>query len=131
MMALGIHVFGMSLTNFQSLKNNLAIRWPANKPVGAAPIYQFLGRDDQQVTLSGLIFPEWVAGYQGLAALREAAAAGGVHSLASALGDVFGNWIISGVESDESAFNRSGTPRKVEFSLSLYRAQSRFAGGLF
>ncbi|MBS7703333.1 phage tail protein [Chelatococcus asaccharovorans] len=126
LMGLGPHRFGLAAANYQDLKNRITARWPANKVIGAQPIYQFLGPDDHELSLQGLIFPEWMSGYDELSALRGSAAAGSLYSFASNLGDVFGNWIILGVESSEARFNRGGLPRRVEFSLLLVKGSSRY-----
>lgn len=129
MMGFGPHLFGINQTTYQGLTNSAKPRIPSSSPVGAAPLYQYLGPDEQRVTLDGLIYPEWFPGYDGLSGLREAARAGETYPLVSGLGDVFGNWLLQSVDSTEAQFNRSGTPKRVEFQIAIVRAGSKFGMG--
>lgn len=121
MMALGLFVFGLPTVPYQQLQRQLAWRHPANSRVGARPTRQFIGRGDETITLSGVLFPELTGGRVSLAALEAMADSGKAWPLIEGTGLFYGLYIIEEQATTHSEFFPDGAPRKIEFSLKLAR----------
>lgn len=121
MMALGLFVFGLHTVPYQQLQRQLAWRHPANSRVGARPTRQFIGRGDETITLSGVLYPELTGGKISLAALEAMADTGKAWPLIEGTGLVYGLYIIEEQAATHSEFFPDGAPRKIEFSLKLAR----------
>lgn len=121
MMALGLFVFGLPTVPYQQLQRQLAWRHPANSRVGARPTRQFIGRGDETITLSGVLFPELTGGRVSLAALEAMADSGKAWPLIEGTGLFYGLYIIEEQATTHSEFFPDGAPRKIEFGLKLAR----------
>lgn len=97
-------------------------RWVGNNCVGKRAAYQFAGPGDDTITLSGVLMPEITGGPTTLDALRLMGDQGMAWPLIGGDGTIYGLWMIQSVEETKSAFFADGTARKIEFSLSLKRA---------
>lgn len=53
MLTLGLFVFMLQTLPYQSMSRNAEYRWPSNARVGLRPAAQFLGMDEEKITLSG------------------------------------------------------------------------------
>lgn len=126
-LGLGESRFGVSGKIYQKLKHRTAARWPSAMPIGGAPIYQHMGPGEELITLSGVIYPEWTPGIDQLRRIRDQCRSGFPSMLVSGLGEVFGRWILLDVDADETNFNKSGMPRKIEFELNLAAAQPAYS----
>jgi len=121
MMSLGMFVFERSSTPFQSMQHQLGWRHPVNSRVGVRPARQFLGPDDETVTLAGVLLPEITGGEPQIDELREMADEGGAWPLIDGNGRVHGVFTITGLSLTRTVFFEDGTARRIEFSLSLAR----------
>lgn len=121
MMALGLFVFGLPTVPYQQLQRQLAWRHPANSRVGARPTRQFIGRGDETITLSGVLYPELTGGRVSLAALEAMADSGKAWPLIEGTGLFYGLYIIEEQATTHSEFFPDGAPRKIEFGLKLAR----------
>lgn len=121
MMALGLFVFGLHTVPYQQLQRQLAWRHPSNSRVGARPARQFIGRGDETVTLSGVLYPEITGGKISLSALEAMADDGRAWPLIEGTGLFYGLFVIEEIASTHSEFFPDGAPRKIEFSLKLVR----------
>lgn len=121
MMALGLFVFGLPTVPYQQLQRQLVWRHPANSRVGARPTRQFIGRGDETITLSGVLFPELTGGRVSLAALEAMADSGKAWPLIEGTGLFYGLYVIEEQATTHSEFFPDGAPRKIEFTLKLAR----------
>lgn len=121
MMALGLFVFGLPTVPYQQLQRQLAWRHPSNSRVGARPTAQFIGRGDETVTLSGVLYPEITGGRVSLAALEAMADTGKAWPLIEGTGLFYGLYVIEEQATTHSEFFPDGAPRKIEFTLKLKR----------
>lgn len=62
MMILGMFVFTRQTIPFQSLQRDSNWRHPTNSIVGGMPKAQFLGKESENVTISGRLMPEITGG---------------------------------------------------------------------
>jgi len=121
LMALGLFVFGMQTLPYQQLQRQVAWRHPTNSRVGARPSAQFVGRGDEIITLSGVLYPEITGGRISLAALEAMADEGLAWPLIEGTGWVYGLYVVEELSTTSTAFFPDGAARKIEFSIKLKR----------
>lgn len=121
MMALGTFVFSLSTLPFQELQHQLGWRHPTTSRVGARPARQFLGPDDETITLSGVLLPELTGGQASLDQVRAMGDQGKAWPLIDGNGQIYGLYVIESLEQTKTIFFEDGTPRRIEFRLTLKR----------
>lgn len=122
MMALGQFTFSLSSLPYQELQHQFGWRHPTTSRVGARPARQFLGPDDEGITVNGVLLPELTGGRPSLDLIREMGDQGSSWPLIDGSdGRIHGLFIIDNLSETKSYFFKDGTPRRIEFSLSLKR----------
>lgn len=121
LMALGTFVFSLSTAAYQQLERSTAWRHAASSRVGARAAHQYLGPGEETVELSGIVAPDLTGTIASLAMLRELADEGRPLALVSGAGTVLGAYRITGQRETETLHYQDGTPRRIEFQLSLLR----------
>ncbi|MNX85235.1 Phage P2 GpU [compost metagenome] len=121
MLALGMFVFSLSTAAYQELQRQTEWRHASNNRVGAAPAKQFTGRGEDTITLPGIILPELAGSALSLDALRLMANTGKAWPMVEGSGRIYGLWIIESLSETKTIFFRDGTPRRIEFTLTLKR----------
>jgi len=119
MMAYGDFIFELRTLPYQSKQRSSQQRLPEQRPIGAAPIYQNLGRGEETITLSGVLYPELTGGEPELNTLRAMQSTGNTEPLIDGQGFVYGLWFIESINETYSEFFADGTAKKIEFELSL------------
>ena len=120
-MALGPFAFESLSFGFYGLSRDLATPWADIKTVGGLDRIQWLGGDSDKVTIVGVVFPEEFGGLDSLEGVRSAARAGSVLPLVTLGGNVFGMYVVEGVNEDQSFHDATGRPRKDVYSIELKR----------
>lgn len=121
MLALGMFVFSLPTAAYQELQRQTEWRHASNNRIGAVPARQFLGRGDDTVTLPGIILPELSGSALSLDAIRLMANTGKAWPMVEGSGRIYGLWVIESLGETKTLFFRDGTPRRIEFNLSLKR----------
>ncbi|CAK8738163.1 hypothetical protein SODG_001962 [Sodalis praecaptivus] len=121
MMALGMFVFMLHTVPYQEFQHQIAWRHPSNSRIGRRPQSQFLGPDEETVTLSGVLLPEITGGRVSLMALQKMAETGKAWSLIEGNGAIHGMFVIESMSRTKSVFFSDGTARRIEFTLTLKR----------
>lgn len=121
MMALGLYVFGLHTTPYQQFQRTVSWRHPTNSRVGKPPASQFVGKGEEPITLSGVLYPEITGGVISLAALEEMGDQGKAWPLIEGTGRYYGLFIIEEMSETKTEFFNDGAARKIEFSLKLSR----------
>lgn len=122
MAKLGDYMFSLDTAAFQQLQRDTAFRWTSQPRIGRRPAMQFTGLEDETIELSGVIYPHFRGGIRQIGQMRAAGATGKAMPLVYAfdqIGQYCGQWCIKSVREGRTEFNRNGTPKKIEFSLSL------------
>lgn len=130
MMGLGAFRFSVNTAAYQQLERTDEYRWQSQERIGRAPAMQFLGPGHTTIRLSGTIYPQFKGGIRQIDAMRAQAGIGAPHFLASAVGRIFGQFVIMSVEEVQTIFLPNGAPRKLEFSLELKSYGEDGFGGL-
>ncbi len=122
MASLGTFQFGIDTAAFKELQRSSTYRWQKLDRIGRKPAQQFIGEDADKITLNGVIYPHWRGGIGQVEAMRTAASLGEplplVYSFEST-GQYCGLWCITDIEETRSVFFEDGTPRRIEFRLSI------------
>ncbi len=121
MLALGMFVFSLSTAAYQELQRQTDWRHASNARIGAPAARQFVGRGDDAITLPGVILPELAGTALSLDALRLMANTGKAWPMVEGSGRIYGLWVIESLSESKTLFFRDGTPRRIEFTLSLKR----------
>ncbi|HEY4583943.1 MAG TPA: phage tail protein [Lysobacter sp.] len=121
MMALGTFVFSLPTLAYQQLQRSTSWRHASTERVGARAAHQFVGPGEETVELSGLIAPELTGTPASLDILRDLADEGRPLALVDGMGRVHGAFVITSLNETHTLFFQDGTPRRIEFQLSLRR----------
>ena len=121
MLSLGMFVFSLSTLAYQELQRQTNWRHASNSRVGAPPALQFVGRGDDTITLPGIILPELAGSVLSLDALRLMANTGKAWPMVDGTGRIYGLWVIESLSETKTVFFRDGTPRRIEFTVTLKR----------
>ncbi|MCW2104482.1 UNVERIFIED_ORG: phage protein U [Rahnella aquatilis] len=127
MLTLGLFVFQLQTVPYQSLQRDVDYRWPANNRVGLRPLPQFLGVNEEKITLSGVLMPEITGGKLSLMALNLMADEGKAWPLLEGSGTIYGMFVVNSVSETHTEFFSDGSPRKIEFTLTLTRVDESLA----
>ncbi|MCA6220078.1 phage tail protein [Photorhabdus antumapuensis] len=121
MAALGLFVFMLKTTPYQSLQHQQSWRYGFNNRIGARPAFQFMGPNNDTITLSGALYPEITGGRLSLLALQLMAESGKAWSFLDGSGTIYGMFIIESIDQTKSEFFTDGTARKIDFTVTLRR----------
>jgi len=126
MMALGGFKFAAPTAAYQELRRASAYRWKPQERLKRGPALQYVGPGEETIELAGVIYPaEFHSRVDQVAAMRAAAGAGRPLALIAApedgVGHILGDWVILRIEESDTGFAPGGSPRKIEFRLSLKR----------
>ncbi|WP_445495563.1 phage tail protein [Photorhabdus sp. SF281] len=121
MAALGLFVFMLKTTPYQSLQHQQSWRYGFNNRVGARPAFQFMGPNNDTIILSGTLYPEITGGRLSLLALQLMAESGKAWSFLDGSGTIYGMFIIESIDQTKSEFFIDGTACKIDFTVTLRR----------
>lgn len=119
MMALGMFVFSLPTLAYQELQRKSSWRHARSGRIGAIDATQFVGRENDTISMSGTAYAELMAGRASLDELRDMAAQGKAWPLIDGTGRVYGAFVITGVDEGMKEFFADGTPRKIDFGIEL------------
>ena len=120
--ALGVFVFQIKTAPFQQLQRTTAHRWAGAARVGGRAAYQYAGKGDDSIVLSGSLYPEITGGRLSLDALRAMADLGKAWPLIDGEGTIYGLWFIESISETRSQLMKHGEANKIDFSINLKRA---------
>jgi len=121
MMALGMFVFSINTTAYQTLTRQTAWRHATNSRVGARAHSQYVGPGEDKINLDGWIAPMEIGSEASLLMLRDMADTGKAWTLVDGRGYFHGVFTIVSMRETRSYFERTGAARKIEFGLELNR----------
>lgn len=121
MMTLGLFVFMLKTVPYQELQLQRSWRFAANSRVGLRPAMQFIGADNDPITLSGVLLPEITGGRLSLFAIEQIAELGKSWPLIEGGGTIYGMYVIESISQTKSEFFDNGVCRRIEFTITLKR----------
>ena len=119
MMVYGMFVFMLQTTPYQSLEQDTTWRHVKNDRIGRSGKWQYIGTGEDNITLTGTLYPEITGGDVSLAALRTMAYGGRPWPLVQGDGTIFGMFVIANIRENRTEFMKDGKAQKIEFTLSL------------
>ena len=122
MASLGLFVFGLQTLPYQNIDRSTNWRYPTNSRVGRRPAMQFLGPGEDTLTISGSLRPEITGGQLTLAMLRYMADGGKAWPFIQGNGICYGMYVIEEVTERGAEYFADGSPRVIDFSVKLKRA---------
>ncbi|ELI9007229.1 phage tail protein [Enterobacter roggenkampii] len=126
MMVFGMFVFMLRTTPYQQLQHSQEWRHVKNERVNQSAGWQYIGVGDDNITLSGVLYPEITGGNLSLSALETIGYAGRPWPLIEGTGRIYGMYVLTRLERGKSEFDRFGNPKKIEFTLSLSRVDADY-----
>mgnify|MGYP001028384525 CR=1 FL=1 len=132
-MMLGAYPFMLNTAAYQQLKRNADYRWKELDRIGRKPAQQYIGPGADQITLEGEILPHWKGGTAQVDVMRAQASLGVPLVLLEGYGGfVLGTWVILKINETKSELMGDGTPRVINFSMTLkeYGEDQARIGGL-
>lgn len=121
MMAIGFFVFSLHTAAYQELQRQLAWRHASVPRVGDRPASQYIGPDDETITLNGVLLPELAGERLSLDVLQAMADTGDAWPLIEGTGRIYGLYVIESLQTTRTLFFQDGAARRIDFSLSLKR----------
>ena len=121
MMIYGMFVFQLSTLPHQQLQQSRNWRHVKNERINRSASWQYIGAGDDTITLSGLLYPEITGGEVSLTALTSQAYVGRPWPLIDGVGQIYGMYVITGLNTTRSELDRYGRARKIEFTVTFER----------
>ncbi|MFE8048652.1 phage tail protein [Brenneria goodwinii] len=121
MLTLGLFVFQLQTLPYQNMQRNVDYRWPSNSRVGQRPALQFLGIEEEKITLSGELLPEITGGKLSLLMLEKMADQGRAWPLIEGSGTIYGVFVVNSISQTKTDFFPDGNARRIEFTVTLTR----------
>lgn len=120
-MSLGLFVFSLPTLAHDELQRRADYRHPTSPRIGARDATQFTGVGTETISLSGSAYAELCQGAASLDDLRDMAARGEYWPLLNGAGQVFGDFVITGIDERHKVLFEDGTPRRIDFGIDLLR----------
>ena len=121
MMIYGMFVFQLSTLPHQQIQQSRNWRHVKNERINRSASWQYIGAGDDTITLSGLLYPEITGGEVSLSALTSQAYVGRPWPLIDGVGQIYGMYVITGLNTTRSELDRYGRARKIEFTVTFER----------
>ncbi|HBQ4877912.1 TPA: phage tail protein [Escherichia coli] len=121
MMIYGMFVFQLSTLPHQQIQQSRNWRHVKNERINRSASWQYIGAGDDTITLSGLLYPEITGGEVSLTALTTQAYAGRPWPLIDGVGQIYGMYVITSLQTTRSELDRYGRARKIEFTVAFQR----------
>ncbi|EAB4399932.1 phage tail protein [Salmonella enterica subsp. enterica serovar Senftenberg] len=121
MMVYGMFVFELKTLPHQQLQQNKTWRHVKNERINRSASWQYIGAGEDQITLSGVLYPEITGGEVSLSVLTTQAYTGRPWPLIDGVGQIYGMYVITGLQTTRSELDRYGKAKKIEFSISFQR----------
>ena len=120
MLTLGEFVFWALGTPYESIERDPSWRVAKHKRVSQRPLLQFVGPDEERITIAGTLYPQLTDGTASIEQLRALGDAGESLPLVDEAGWVYGLWAIENVSEKQSKIMWGG-PQRIDFTLKLTR----------
>jgi len=122
-MLLAIGLFGFSIPTMvhDDLQRRSSWTHATSQRIGARDATQFVGVGPETISIRGTAYRELSDGRASLDELRAMADTGNAWSVVDGAGQVYGAFVIQGIDEGLKEFDRDGTARKIEFSIDLLR----------
>lgn len=121
MMVYGMFVFKLETIPYQQLQQSKTWRHVKNERINRSAKWQYIGAGDDQVIMSGVLYPEVTGGRVSLAVLETQAYTGRPWPLISGAGHIYGMYSIAQLQTTNTEYGEYGEPKKIEFTITFQR----------
>ncbi|MBG6247347.1 MULTISPECIES: phage tail protein [Symbiopectobacterium] len=121
MMVYGLLVFELKTLPHQQLRQSKQCRHVKNERINRSAKWQYIGAGEDQITLDGILYPEITGGEMSLTALNTQAYSGRPWPLIEGTGQIYGMYVLTGMQTTRTELDRYGKAKKIAFSLSFQR----------
>jgi len=121
MMIYGMFVFELRTLPHQQLQQNKSWRHVKNERVNRSASWQYIGAGEERITLSGVLYPEITGGEVSISILTTQAYTGRPWPLIDGVGQIYGMYVLTGLQVTRSELDCYGKAKKIEFSVSFER----------
>lgn len=121
LMALDQFVFGMDTLAYNELQRQTQWKHRSSSRVGARDARQYTGPGEDTITVSGVLAPELTGDPASLTEIRRMGDAGEAYAMVDGAGQVYGAFLIDSVSEGQTLHYQDGTPRRIDFSITLTR----------
>jgi phage protein U len=122
--ALGMFVFDMNSTLFDTLSRSRDWRNVRTERFGALSASQYVGPGEDKITLTGTLVPEITGSYSAITTLASMADAGEAYPLCNGAGIVVGTFTIDHLDEHQTNLIDTGLPRTTAFTIELSRVST-------
>jgi uncharacterized protein len=122
MMALDQFVFSLATAPFRELQRRRNWKHRTSSRVGARDASQYTGPGDDSITLNGTVAQgESIGSRASIKQLADMGDTGDAWVLVDGVGNVYGAYVIEGLDETQTYHTAEGVARKIEFTLTLKR----------
>lgn len=122
MMALDQFVFSLATAPYRELQRRRNWKHRTSSRVGARDASQYTGPGDDTITLNGTVaYAESIGSLVSIRLLADMGDVGDAYVLVDGVGNVYGAYVIEGLDENQTYHTPEGIPRKIEFTLTLRR----------
>ena len=121
LMAIGDYIFSLPTVTYQQLQRRRSWRHAGEARVGARAASQFVGVGDDIITLMGMLAPQIVGDRWAVENLAALADRGAAWPLIDGEGNVYGDFVITDLDDTQRGIMDGGTPRVIDFTVTLKR----------
>ena len=114
MMIYGMFVFELKTLPYQQLRHSLNWRHVKNDRINRSAKWQYIGAGETQINLDGVLYPEITGGDVSLTVLATQAYTGRPWPLISGAGQIYGMYVLTGLQATHTEFDRYGKAKKIE-----------------
>ena len=116
MLALGNYRFSVDNAAFTQFKQSREWNWQAQSRINNIPSLHYTGKNNDQIDLSGTIYPHYKGGLDQINAMANEADKAVPLALIDGLGKTHGLWIIIKIDETKTHLNQQGVPLKIDFN---------------
>lgn len=119
MMALGSFRFGLDQRPYTQATRSWQYEYAEHQRLGRAAALHFVSRPAREISLSGVIYPQYRGGLGQIEDMSRVAELATPMLLVDGIGRVWGRFVIAELEETLTHFLPSGAARKLEFTIGL------------
>jgi len=121
LLAIGLFPFSIPTMVHDDLQRRASWTHATSQRIGARDATQFVGVGPETISIRGTAYRELSNGRASLDELRTMADTGNAWSVVDGAGQVYGAFVIQGIDEGLKELDRDGTARKIDFSIDLLR----------
>lgn len=124
MLAWGGYMFHQKGASYNELDRSTSWRWGSQERLNREPARQFVGKGDDTITVSGTIYPLYnpggsFIGTRKIEPLRQLADEGEPNMLIDGRGYVYGKYVVTNVQEQQSVIADNGGARKQGLTVTF------------